>query len=187
MPLSTEVTRELQALSQGEDGALDRLLPMVYDDLRELAHAALRGERSGHTLTPTGLVHETFLRLVQLDQISWEGRAHFFGAAAQVMRRVLIGYARMRKAAKRGGDLARAVPIENVVLAARERPDDLLALDEALERLAALSPRQARIVECRFFADMGVEATAAALRVSPATVKREWTAARAWLNRELTA
>ena len=183
---SLDVTRELVALSHGEEGALDRLLPMVYEGLRDLAHSALRGERSGHTLTPTALVHETYLRLVQLDRITWEGRAHFFGAAAQVMRRVLIGYARMRKAEKRGSGVI-AEPIENVVLAAQERPADLLALDEALLRLEALSSRQARIVECRFFADMSIEATAAALRLSPATVKREWTSARAWLNRELAS
>lgn len=183
----SDVTRALEALSEGETGALDRLLPVVYDELRRLAESALRGERPGHTLTPTGLVHEAYLRLVQLDRISWSGRSHFFGAAAQVMRRVLIGYARMRRAGKRGGPAAVAVPIENVVIAAQERPGDLLALDEALARLEALSPRQARIVECRFFADMGVEATATALGISPATVKREWTAARAWLNRELLA
>jgi RNA polymerase sigma-70 factor (ECF subfamily) len=182
---ATDVTRALRELSRGDPGALDRLFPLVYEDLRELAHRALRDEATGHTLTPTGLVHEAYLRLVQLDRIGWQGRAHFFGTAAQVMRRVLIGYARMRKAEKRGGSAATRLPIENVVLAARERPEDLLALDEAMERLEQLSPRQARIVECRFFADMNIEATATALGISPATVKREWTAARAFLNREL--
>jgi RNA polymerase sigma factor (TIGR02999 family) len=146
----------------------------------------LRRERPDHTLTPTALVHEAYLKLVQLERIDWQGRAHFFGACAQVMRRVLISYARMKKAEKRGGGV-QPVTLENVVAAAESRPAELLALDEALVRLEALSARQARIVECRFFAGMGVEETAAALGISPATVKREWTAARAWLNRELMA
>jgi RNA polymerase sigma factor (TIGR02999 family) len=187
MPSASDVTQALLDLSGGDRSALDRLLPLVYDHLREIAHRALRGERLDHTLTPTALVHEAYLKLVQLDRISWRGRAHFFGASAGIMRRILIGYARMRHAEKRGGQEGAAVPLESVVLAAQTRPGDLVALDEALSRLERLSERQARIVECRFFAGMGVEETAAALEVSPATVKREWTAARAWLNRELAS
>lgn len=158
---------------------------MVYDHLKRIAERELRRERADHTLSPTALVHEAYLKLVQLDRISWRGRAHFFGASAAVMRRVLISYARMTKAEKRGAG-AEKVPLDNVVLAAQTRPGDVIALDEALKRLAQLDERQARVVECRFFAGMGVEDTAEALGLSPATVKRDWTAARAWLNRELS-
>jgi RNA polymerase sigma-70 factor (ECF subfamily) len=184
MSPGTDVTQALIELSGGDPGAFERLLPMVYDQLRGLARRQLRRERLDHTLTPTALVHEAYLKLVQLDRITWRGRAHFFAACAQEMRRILISYARKQKAEKRGG-AAVAVPLDNAVLAAQTRPAELLALDEALQRLAFLDPRQARIVECRFFAGMGVEETAEALEISPATVKREWTAARAWLNREL--
>ncbi len=180
----SDVTQALVELSDGDRGALDRLLPMVYDHLRGLAERELRRERAHHTLTPTALVHEAYLKLVQLDRISWRGRAHFFGACAQAMRRILISYARMKKADKRGAGIE-PVPIDDVMIAAQTRPGDLVALDEALDRLAQMSERQARIVECRFFAGMGVEETAEALDVSPATVKRDWTAARAWLNKEL--
>jgi len=184
MAPSSEVTQALAQLSDGDRSALDRLLPMVYDHLRGVAERELRHERADHTLSPTALVHEAYLKLVQLDRISWQGRAHFFGACAQVMRRILISYARMKKAEKRGA-AAPHVPIEDVVVAARTRPADLVALDDALLRLEQLSERQARIVECRFFAGMNVEDTAEALGISPATVKRDWTVARAWLNREL--
>lgn len=179
-----DVTQALIAMSEGDREAIDRLLPIVYDQLRNLAERQLRGERVGHTLTPTALVHEAYLKMVQLDRVNWQGRAHFFGACAQSMRRILISYARMKKAEKRGAG-SEHVPIDNVVVAARERPADLLALDDALTRLEQMSERQARIVECRFFSGMNVEETAAALGISPATVKRDWTAARAWLNREL--
>jgi RNA polymerase sigma factor (TIGR02999 family) len=185
MTPDADVTRALIELSEGDAQALDRVLPVVYDHLRRLAERELRGERADHTLTPTALVHEAYLKLVQLDRISWQGRAHFFGACGQVMRRILISYARMKKAGKRGGTAAEPVPIDDVILAAAERPGELVALDEALTRLAELNQRQARIVECRFFAGMDVEQTAEALRISAATVKRDWTAARAWLNREL--
>jgi RNA polymerase sigma factor (TIGR02999 family) len=182
---SLPVTQTLLELSGGKREALDRLLPLVYEHLRGIAHRALQGERLDHTLNSTALVHEAWLRLVELDRITWRDRAHFFGACARIMRRVLIGYARMRQADKRGGPEGEAVPLDNVVLAAANRPAELLALDEALTRLEGLSERQARVVECRFFAGMNVEETAEALDISPATVKREWTAARAWLNREL--
>jgi RNA polymerase sigma factor (TIGR02999 family) len=183
-PQAADVTRALVALSAGDSAAMDRLLPLVYDHLRRVAERELRRERVGHTLSPTALVHEAYLKLVQLDRITWEGRAHFFGAAASAMRRILISYARMHKAEKRGSGAER-VPIEDVVVAARDRPADLLALDEALTRLAAAHPRQAQVVELRFFAGMEIEAVADALGVSAPTIKRDWTAARAWLNREL--
>lgn len=180
-----DVTRALEAISAGDRTALDTLLPLVYDQMHRIAERELRRERSDHTLSPTALVHEAYLKLVQLERITWEGRAHFFGACAAAMRRILISYARMHKAEKRGGGVEK-VPIEDVVLAARERPAELLALDEALTRLAQLHPRQAKVVEYRFFGGMEIEAVADALGVSTPTVKRDWTAARAWLNRELT-
>jgi len=163
---------------------MDRLLPLVYEELRRLAGRQMRRERAHHTLTPTALVHEAFLKLVQLDKISWRGRAHFFAASAQSMRRILISYARMKTADKRGAG-AEPVPIDNVVVAVQERPEDVLRLHEALTKLEQLSERQARVVECRFFAGMSVDETAEALDISPATVKRDWIAARAFLNREL--
>lgn len=182
---SSDVTQALLALSGGDRSAIDRLMPLVYDHLRGVAQRELRRERPDHTLTPTALVHEAYLKLVQLDRIDWRGRAHFFGACAQTMRRLLVSHARKKKADKRGAG-AEHVPVENAFIAAATRPAELLALDEALTRLESLSARQARVIECRFFAGMSVEDTAAALEISPATVKREWTAARAWLNRELS-
>ena len=180
----TAITQALVALAHGDAGAHDRLFPMVYDALRDLARRELRRERPDHTLSATALVHEAYLKLVQLDRIDWKGRAHFFGVCAPVMRQVLISHARARNAAKRGSGAAK-VPLADAMAVADERPGDLLALDDALLRLAELSPRQARVVEARYFAGMTVEETAMALELSPATVKREWTAARAWLNREL--
>ena len=182
--MGSDVTSVLLQLGKGDRNALDRLLPLVYDELRRLAAGRLRQERADHTLSPTALVHEAYLKLVQLERIDWKGRAHFFGACAQSMRRILISYARMKKADKRGAG-SEHVPIHNVVLAAQARPADVVALDEALTKLERLSERQARIVECRFFAGMSVEDTAEALGISPATVKRDWTTARAFLNREL--
>ncbi len=183
-PTATNVTQALVDLSEGDRGALDRLLPMVYDQLRKLAQRELRHERVDHTLSPTALVHEAYLKLVQLDRVNWQGRAHFFGACAQSMRRILVSYARMKKAEKRGGG-SEHVPLDNVVVAANTRPSDILSLDRALEYLEKLSPRQARIVEYRVFGDMSIAETAKALGISPATVKRDWIAARAWLNREV--
>ena len=180
----SEVTRILGQMAGGDPAAMERLLPLVYEELRELARREMRRERDGHTLGATAVVHEAYLRLAELDQITWEGRAHFFGAAAMAMRRVLISYARSRNAQKRGSG-AVPVPIDDVVLAARERPEDLLALDQALTRLEEISPRQARVVECRFFAGMNIDETAEALGISNATVRRDWALARAWLNREL--
>lgn len=159
-------------------------MPVVYDELRRIAHGQLRGERTGHTLTTTALVHETYLRLVKIEQVDWRDRAHFFAVGARVMRRVLIDYARARKREKRGGALVQ-VPLSETLDAVVQEPDDLLALEEALTRLETLNQRQGRVVECRCFAGMSVEETAAALGTSPATVKRDWAFARAWLNREL--
>lgn len=182
----SDITRALQDFTDGSQAALERVLPAIYGELRAIAKRELRSERPDHTLTPTGLVHEAYLKLVKLDRISWENRAHFFGACAHEMRRILISYARKRQAGRRGSG-AEHVSLENAVIAAQSRPEELIALDEALSRLAELDARQARVVECRFFAGMDVEETASVLNISPATVKRDWTAARAWLNRELVA
>ena len=145
------VTQALIDLSRGDRAALDRLLPARLRPFARLAERELRRERGDHTLSPTALVHEAYLKLVQLEGISWQGRSHFFGACAQVMRRILISYARMKAADKRGGRDREMVPLENAIVAATDRPDDLVALDEALSRLAALNERQAKVVECRFF------------------------------------
>lgn len=185
MPESPDVTRLLTDLAGGDREAMDRLLPAVYEQLRQMARRELMRERADHTLNATAIVHEAYLRLVQLDRVSWEGRAHFFGAAASAMRRILIDYARSRNARKRGSGASK-VPLDDVVLAAQERPGDLLALDEALERLRRVSERQASVVECRFFAGMSLDETATALGISNATVRRDWAVARAWLNRELS-
>ena len=164
---------------------LDGLFPVVYDQLKLVAHRHLSGEQTGHTLDTTGLVHEAYLELIKFDRIKWPGRAGVLAAASQAMRRILIDYAVARRAQKRGGGVV-AVPIDDALVMAVERSDELLALDEALTRLAQANERYARVVECRFFGGMSVEDTAEALGTSPATVKRDWTLARAWLNRELS-
>lgn len=179
-----DITRLLRELSEGRREAFDRLVPIVYDELRTIAHHQLRNERSGHTLSTTALVHESYLRLLDVEQMQWLDRAHFFGAAARVMRRVLIDYARARGREKRGGGAIR-VSLAEAIDARAAPEEDLLDLDAALARLEALSERQCRVVECRCFGGLSVEETAAALGVSVATVKRDWSFARAWLNREL--
>jgi len=160
------------------------LFSVVYEALRGVAHRHLRNEATGHTLGTTGLVHEAYLDLARLDHIRWPGRAYVLAAASQAMRRILVDYALARRAQKRGGG-AVAEPLDDAVAMATARSDELLALDEALDRLAATDARCARVVECRFYGGMSVEETAEALGTSPATVKRDWTMARAYLNREL--
>lgn len=163
---------------------LDELFPVVYEELRRVAHRHMRGELTGHTLGTTALVHEAYLEMAKLRHVNWPGREYVLAAASQAMRRVLVDYAVARKAGKRGGG-AIAEPIDDAVVMAVERSEELLALDEALSRLAADNNRYARVIECRFFGGMSIEETAAALGTSAATVKRDWTVARAWLNREL--
>jgi RNA polymerase sigma-70 factor, ECF subfamily len=180
-----EANQAAVAMSDADPCEVDYFLALLYHQLKSQARRALRGERMDHTLSPTALVHETYVRLSELNQICWRGRTHFLAAAAQVMRRILISYARAHNAVKRGGADATRTDLEDVIAFARSRPEELLELDAALDRLAALSHRQARVVECRFFAELSVEETAQALEISPATVKREWTVARAWLNREM--
>jgi RNA polymerase sigma factor (TIGR02999 family) len=167
-------------------GELDRLVPLVYEDLRRIAHRQLRGERGDHTLDTGALVHEAYLKLSRLDRIEWRDRSHFLAAAAGAMRRILVDYAVARGTHKRGGARQR-VPLEDVIVLTGDNAQELLALDDALRRLAVESERAARIVEWRFFGGMSIEETAEVLEISPATVKREWTLARAWLNRELGA
>ncbi len=164
---------------------MDDLFPLVYDELRRIAARAMRGERPDHTLCTTALVNEAWLELSKLTRIQWQNRSHFLAIAAQAMRRVLIDYAVARRRLKRGGGVI-VEPLEtDAAVAAVQQADDMLALDEALQRLTQMNARHGRIVECRFFGGMSVEETAEALGVSPATVKREWALARAWLNREL--
>ncbi|HET7039114.1 MAG TPA: ECF-type sigma factor [Gemmatimonadales bacterium] len=179
-----EVTQLLRDLSRGRREVLDQLVPIVYQELREIAHAQLRRERPGHTLGTTGLVHEAYLRLVNIQQVEWLDRAHFFATAARLMRRVLIDYARGRRRDKRGGTAVH-VPLDEALDVPLAQADDLLDLDDALTRLEAMSQRQAQVVECRCFGGLSVEETAAVLGVSVATVKRDWAFSRAWLNREL--
>jgi RNA polymerase sigma factor (TIGR02999 family) len=188
MRAEEDVTGLLIASTRGDANARDALWSAVYDELRLVAHRQLRHERGDQTLGTTGLVHEAYLKLVRLDRVEWQSRAHFYAIAAQAMRRILINYAVGRRAQKRGGGVAPVTLDEasdEVLAMADERADELVALDEALERLKALNERQARVVECRVFGGLSVEETAAALDISPATVKRDWTVARAWLNREV--
>lgn len=180
------ISQLLHELAQGRRDALDRLIPLVYDELKRIARGQLRDERPGHTLNTTGLVHETYLRLVDIHQVQWQDRAHFYAVAARVMRRILIDHARARGRDKRGAG-AIHVPLDDALDLPVARTEDLLALEDALTRLEALNERQCRVVECRCFAGMSVEETATALGSSPATVKRDWAFARAWLNRELAS
>ena len=180
-----DVTIILDALAQGDLNAAGRLLPLVYDDLRRLAGRRLASEAAGQTLQPTALVHEAYLRLVKdAEDRPWSGRGHFFAAAAEAMRRILVEQARRKKASKRGGGLARR-ELDPGDVAALEEPEHLLALDEALDRLAAVDPRMAELVKLRFFAGLSVKEVAATLGVSPRTVDANWSYARAWLYEEL--
>ncbi len=183
-PRPGEVTRLLLEWKGGDAAALDRLLPLVYAELRRIAARHLRHERPGHTLQPTALVHEAYLRLVSAPELEWQDRAHFFGVAARLMRQILVDHARARQRAKRGGEV-RKVSLDEAPEARVTADVDLLALDEALGRLADLDPQQSRVVELRYFGGLTTEETAEVVGVSPATVKREWTLAKAWLRREL--
>jgi RNA polymerase sigma factor (TIGR02999 family) len=185
-PSSPEITALLLDWSGGDRGALERLTPLVYAELRRRAAALLRRERAGHTLQPTDLIHEAFLRLVDQRRVQWQNRAQFFAIAAGLMRRILVDHARRRGRAKRGGS-AIHVSIDPSALAAEGAGAEVLALDEALTRLAALDARQARLVELRFFGGLSLEEAAAALELSLTTVKDELRVAKAWLRRELDA
>jgi len=185
------ITDALAALRGGDPDAMDRLVPLVYEELARIAHRQLRLEVPGHTLSTTALVHEAYLRLVDQTRAQWADRAQFFGVAAHSMRRVLVDHARRHRAARRGGVHRRDVPLEALEasdaanLAAGDRADILVAMDEALDRLAALDARQARVVECRFFGGLTESETAEALGVTARTVARDWVKARGWLYQEL--
>lgn len=180
---TTDVTQLLEAWRQGDETALGRLLPRIYPDLRRIAASYLRSERPNHTLQATAVVHEAYLRLVSKRRSPWQGRTHFFAAAAQLMRRILVDHARGRSTQKRGGDTPAAPP--ELARAAPRDLDAVIALDTALERLAELDPRKARIVELRYFGGLTVSETARVLSLSPATVHLDSRLARAWLNEQL--
>jgi len=184
MPADHDVTALLADWSRGDRGALARLLPLVYEELRRIAARQLRHERDGHTLQPTALVHEAYLRLVEQRSVRWQDRAHFLGVAAKVMRRILVDHAR-RQAARKRGDGAQHMPLEAILDAPAPGQVALLALDHALGRLEQLDPGLAQIVELRAFGGMTIDEAAHVLNVSPSTVKRDWRTARAWLTQEL--
>lgn len=179
-----EVTRLLEEVGRGDKAALDRLLPLLYETLRSIARRQLRGERQGHTLDTTALVHEAYVKLVGIHRMRFTDRSHFFAVAAQAMRRVLVDYAVSRKAQKRGGG-REPTDLEGVEILSDDRLEELVALDQVLRQLEAVNANLSRVVECRVFAGMSIGETAEALDISAATVKRHWQAARAWLGREL--
>jgi len=181
----SKITKLLQAHSSGDTEALDLLMPLVYDQMKEMAHKRLLGERAGHTLNTNALVHEVYLKLIDFNRIDWQNRAHFFGIASQIMRNILVDYAVKRQAEKRGGKqyrvtLGEADAVTDVDL------HDILSIHHALERLESHDERQVRVVECRFFGGLTIEETSKALGISTPTVSRDWKMARAWLNRELS-
>jgi RNA polymerase sigma factor (TIGR02999 family) len=181
---SQDVTQLLVAWSAGNRAAAEPLLAAVYAELKRLARSQLARERS-HTLQPTALVHEAYMKLVDQRAVDWESRAHFFGIAAQLMRRIVLKRARRRSAAKRGGGIA-DLNLDDASIPAAERPSELITLDAALTRLAAMDARQSQVVELRYFGGLGVEETAAVLGISTGTVKRDWRSAKAWLHKEIT-
>lgn len=181
-----QVTRLLEAWNGGDRSALDGLLPLVHDDLKRMARRLMGRERTGHTLQPTALVHEAYVRLTGERDMQWQDRAHFLAVTAQLMRFILVDHARKRTVAKRGGSRQR-VSLDDVLLVSPDAPGDLLALDEALEALATHDPRKARVVEMRIFGGLSVDESAAVLGVSGVTVMRDWRFARAWLQRQLEA
>jgi RNA polymerase sigma factor (TIGR02999 family) len=186
---SEAITEALCALRDGAPGAMERLAPLVYEQLKRIARRQLRAEPVGHTLSTTALVHEAYLKLVDQTRAGWQDRGHFFAIASGAMRRILVDYARRYRAARRGGGVdgtpVRPIPLDDSEIPVAERADALVALDEALERLGRLDMRQARVVECRFFGGLTEEETAAALGLSQRTVAREWVTARGWLYQEL--
>ncbi len=179
-----EITQLLVAWSDGDKSALEELTPLVYEELHRLAHRYMRGERAGHTLQTTALVNEAYSRLIDWKNVRWQNRAHFFGVSAQLMRRILVDFARTRDYQKRGAGM-RAVTLNEAINVSNEKGVDLIALDEALTALAELDQRQSKVIELRFFGGLTNEEAAEVLKVSVATVRRDWSLARAWLHREL--
>ena len=184
-PPLQDVTQLLRAWSNGEQEALDRLIPLVYHELHRLAHRYMGRERSAHTLQSMALVHEAYERLINLKDMDWKNRAHFFAVSAQVMRRILVDYARSRRYSKRGGEW-RQVPLNEAVAVFRDHRTDIVALDDALQALAGIDPRKNRVVEMRFFGGLSIKETAEVLNVSEETVQRDWRLAKVWLLRELS-
>jgi RNA polymerase sigma-70 factor (ECF subfamily) len=184
-PASHEITRLLLAWQEGDQAALDRLIPLVHAELYRRAKRYMGRERRGHTLQTTALIHEVYLRLVDVQQVRWQNRAHFFAIAARLMRRILVDHARERRYQKRGGE-ARRVTLDEGLVVSPERDEDLVALDDALSALGEVDLRKSRVVELRFFGGLSVEETAEALEVSPETVRRDWRLARSWLLRRLS-
>ena len=185
MPSPDEVTQLLTRWSNGDRDARDKLIPLVYDELRRRANSYMNGQPPGHTLQTTALIHEAYVRLVDQHNVQWQNRAHFFGIAAQLMRRILVDHARAKKRVKRGGSDVR-VSLNDATVAIKGQDLDVVALDEALECLAQIDEQQSRVVELRFFSGLTVEETAEVMGISKATVKRDWSMAKAWLHRELT-
>ena len=183
-PAPKEVTQLLIAWSNGEEEALEKLAPLIYDELRRIARRYMKREPAGHTLQTTALVNEAYLRLIEQKGMKWQNRAHFFAISAQLMRRILVSMARARHANKRGGE-ARQVSLDEALLISEERAAELVALDEAMNELAALDPRRSRVVELRYFGGLSVEETAEVLNISPETVMRDWKRAKAWLYTQL--
>jgi len=181
-----DITGLLSAWSGGDQQAFERLVPVVYDELRRIARHYMEREAAGHPLQATALVHEAYLRLIDASRVHWQNRAHFYAVSANLMRRILVDYARSHKYAKRGGAV-KHVSLDDTALLSPERAPDLVALDEALDALAALDARKSRVVELRFFGGLSVEETAEVLRLSPRTVLADWSFAKSWLLRELTA
>ena len=179
-----EVTQLLLDWSNGNQAAGDKLMPLVYEELHRLAHQYMHRESPGHTLQTSGLVNEAYLRLVDQREVHWQNRAHFFGIAAQLMRRILVDYARSRHYVKRGGE-AQRVSFDEAVIVSPERATEVVALDDALVRLAVIDKRKSQIVEFRFFGGLSIEETAEVLKVSPGTIMRDWTLAKAWLRKEM--
>ena len=180
-----EVTQLLVDWGNGNQAALDRLMPVVYTELRQLAHRYMRRERPGHTMQTTALIHEAYLRLVDQNQVRWQHQAHFFGIAARLMRQILIEHARSRTRAKRGGGVG-TISLDEAAIVSQARATELLALDDALERLATMDPRKSQVVELRFFGGLSVEEAAQVLNIAPNTVLRDWRMAKAWLRREIS-
>lgn len=184
-PSPQRVTQLLVAWGGGDRAALDELMPLVYEELRRMAHHYMSRERPSHTLQSSALVHEAFVRLVDQREVRWQNRAHFFGIASQMMRRILVDYARQRRFIKRGGD-ARQVLLDEAMIVSEERAADVVALDDALKGLAEIDQRKSQIVELRFFGGLSIEETAEVLGVSPGTIMRDWTLAKAWLRRAVS-
>ena len=185
VPAVHEITRLLKAWSEGDDAALEKLTALVYEELHRVARRYMMAERPDHTLQTTALIHEMYLRLVDARQVNWTDRAHFFAVCAQLMRRILIDFARSRHYQKRGGG-ARRLPLDEALLVAAEPSADIVALDDALKVLAGVDERKSRVVELRFFGGLSVEETAKVLKVSPETVMRDWKLAKLWLLREMS-